>query len=260
MVNRLILILIMFCLTAVFAPISHCAENRDTLYQVSTLGALMKGDYDGEVDIESLERQGDFGIGTFDCLDGEMVVLDGEFYQVRFDGVTGLVKPGVKTPFAAVTFFDADKGIEISEKRDLAELSKAADSIIENKNIPYAIRVTGKFDYIKTRSVPRQEKPYRPLVEVTKDQSVFEMHDIEGTIVGFRVPEYMQGLNAAGHHLHFISSDKKSGGHLLGCVTDRVRIEVDDTRDFYMSLPETAGFSRLDLSDSQAKDIVKAEK
>ena len=236
------------------------AENRDTLYQVSTLGALMKGDYDGEVDMKSLKRHGDFGIGTFNCLDGEMVALDGRIYQVKYDGVAHPADNNMKTPFAAVTFFDADKGLDPAPGLDLGGLSKAIDGIIENKNIPYAVRVRGRFDHIKARSVPRQNRPYRPLAEVVKEQSVFELRDIEGTIVGFRVPEYMQGLNAAGYHLHFISADRKAGGHLLQCATGRIRIDIDDTSEFHMTLSENGEFSRLDLSGSQAKDIEEAEK
>lgn len=260
MFKRLILTVSMLCFAAAFAPYSFGEDNKDTLYQISTLSALMKGGYDGEADVRDLKSHGDFGLGTFNRLDGEMVVLDGKIYQVKYDGTVCPVENGVMTPFAAITFFGSDKGIDLNEKLDLAGLSKAIDAIIENKNIIYAVRIKGRFDYIKTRSVPRQERPYRPLVEVTKDQSVFEMRDVEGTIVGFRVPEYMQGLNAAGYHLHFISEDRKAGGHLLQCMTNRVRVDIDDTPEFYMSLPENEEFSGMDLSGNQSKEIAKAEK
>lgn len=64
----------------VCALLTGCTGNtpaQDTLYQVSTLDSLMQGVYDGELMLEELLQRGDFGIGTFDALDGEMVILDG---------------------------------------------------------------------------------------------------------------------------------------------------------------------------------------
>jgi len=235
-------------------------DSRDTLYQVSTLSALLAGDYDGDASIRTLKAHGDFGLGTFNSLDGEMVALGGRVYQVKYDGTVSLAGDRMKTPFAAMTFFDSDKSFESDKELDYGGLTTIIDGMIANKNIPYAVRVTGRFDYIKTRSVPAQKKPYKILTEVVKDQSVFEFRDIEGTIVGFRIPDYMGGLNAPGYHLHFISKDKKAGGHLLQCGTGRVTIDVDDTPELHMSLPEGGDFENLDLSRNRSDDIEKVEK
>ena len=48
--------------------------------------ALLDGIYDGEMTIGELLGKGNFGIGTFDALDGEMIILDGVCYQLRGDG------------------------------------------------------------------------------------------------------------------------------------------------------------------------------
>ena len=79
----------------------------------------------------------------------------------------------------------------------------------------YAVMIQGEFSYVKTRSVPAQEKPYPPLAEVTKNQPTFEFTDVTGTMVGFRCPPYVTGINVPGYHLHFLTDDRTAGGHLL---------------------------------------------
>ncbi|MCX5706282.1 MAG: acetolactate decarboxylase [Candidatus Omnitrophica bacterium] len=165
------------------------APDREIIYQVSIFSALMKGDYEGEIKLKNLKKQGDLGIGTFNALDGEMIELDSKFYQVKSDGKVYLAGDSAKTPFAAVTFFDVDRRVFLNQTLDFEGLTKFIDSFIPNKNILYAIKIEGKFEYVKARSVRRQEKPYLPLLEVVKAQSTFEFTNIDGTIVGFRLPK-----------------------------------------------------------------------
>src|SRR5438132_1663193 len=51
------------------------------MYQISTSTALVEGVYSGSILSSALLEHGDFGVGTFEGLDGEMVILDGEIYQ-----------------------------------------------------------------------------------------------------------------------------------------------------------------------------------
>ena len=74
------------------------------VYQTSTMLALLDGIYDGVISFEELKERGDFGIGTFDQLDGEMIAFDNEFYHLRSDGSAEKVEPEETTPFATVTF------------------------------------------------------------------------------------------------------------------------------------------------------------
>src|SRR4028118_424870 len=82
------------------------ARPHHTLFQTSTIDALLHGEYDGDVDFEELGGRGDFGLGTLEALDGEMVALDGGFYQVKADGRAYEIEPRARTPFAVVTFFE----------------------------------------------------------------------------------------------------------------------------------------------------------
>ncbi len=252
-------------LAAIFLSIAICGcsglqKNKDVLFQTSTIDALLAGVYDGHMTIKELKKHGDFGLGTFDGLDGEMVGLDGEFYQIKVDGTAYPVDDSMKTPFAAVTFFESDETLLLDKEMNYEELSRYLDGKLPTENIFYAVKIEGAFEYIKTRSVPRQNKPYPPLVEVVKDQSILQFYDVKGTIVGFRTPDYMKGINVPGYHLHFITADRRAGGHLLECRMQDVGIELDYTSQFYVVLPEGSEFSEADLSKERHKELERVEK
>ncbi len=236
------------------------AAAPGVLFQTSTLQALMNGIYDGDFSFGELKKHGDIGLGTFEALDGEMVALDGQFYQVKTDGKAYPVDLAQKTPFCEVTFFKAEKVLDLSDPLDLAQLEKRLLSQIPSGNFPYAIKIIGKFSYVKTRSVPRQEKPYPPLVEVAKRQAVFEFKDVDGIIVGFYHPNYLAGINVAGYHCHFLTADRKAGGHLLDCRIKQVRVELEQLEDFRLRLPGTAAFAQTDLGGDKKQEIEKVEK
>jgi acetolactate decarboxylase len=203
------------------------------------MNAIFHGVYDGEMTYKELRRHGDFGIGTFNGLDGELFGLDGKFYQMKADGLSYPVDGSMETPFAVVTFFEPDKSILLDKASDYNELQQYLDNVLPTKDIFYAIKIEGPFRYIKARSIPKQNKPYLPFDEVVKNQLTFEFHDVGGTIVGFRCPAYMEGINYPGYHLHFITKDRKAGGHLLECQMENVKVEIDYTSEFHMALPES---------------------
>ena len=211
------------------------------------LSVLSEGVYDGDVTFEDLKKHGDFGIGTLNGLDGEMVAVAGEFYQIRADGKAYPVEDSMETPFAVVTFFESDKAVSLDKALDYEQLKQYLDSMLPTKNIFYAIKVEGVFKYIKARSVPAQSKPYPSLDEALKEQTIFEFHDVTGTLVGFWCPAYVEGINVPGYHFHFITSDRQNGGHLLDCETENVKIEIDYTSDFFMMSLESDEFYELNL-------------
>ena len=240
---------------------SYVQKNNDVLFQTSTINALLNGVYDGDISFQELKQYGGFGLGTVNALDGEMIGLEGKFYQIKADGIAYPVDDSMKTPFAVVTFFEPDKSALLDESINKYEqLTGYLDNLLPTKNIFYAIKIEGVFEYIKTRSVPKQNKPYPPLVEAVKNQSTFEFHNVEGTMVGFRCPAYVEGVNVPGYHIHFITKDRKAGGHLLGCQMQNVTIEIDYTSDFYMVLPKSGEFYRVDLTNGKQKDLEKAER
>jgi len=231
-------LLMVTSLLVVISGCSHFPEDKDVLFQVSTMNAIFRADYDGEITYGELKQHGDFGIGTFDALDGELFALEGKFYRIKADGKAYPVDDSMKTPFAVVTFFEPDKSVLLDKASDYKQLQQYLDNLLPAKDIFYAIKIEGTFGYIKARNIPGQSKPYPQFSEVVKNQLIFEFHNVQGTMVGFWCPAYLEEINVPGYHFHFITKDNKMGGHLLECQMQDVKIEIDYTPEFHMALSE----------------------
>ncbi|OPY25278.1 MAG: Alpha-acetolactate decarboxylase [Methanocella sp. PtaU1.Bin125] len=225
----------------------EAAQERDTLYQVSTFNALSQGVYDGSETFGTLKAHGDAGLGTLEALDGELIGLDGQYYQAKADGTVVPVGDSATTPFAIATFFDEDRTVRVANLSSLAEYMASLNESMTNRNVMYAFKAQGHFDHVRARSVPAQPKPYPVLTEAVKGQAVFDYYDVNGTILGFWFPEYMSGVNVAGFHFHFISDDRQRGGHLLDCSADGLTTAIDETDRFYLALPPGDDFGRAEI-------------
>lgn len=236
------------------------AHQKAEVYQFSTISALLEGVYDGDITIAELLRHGDFGLGTFNHLDGEMVVLDGVCYRLRADGSAGRAAPTDGTPFAAVIRFHTDFEIAIQTHTGRTKLTEAIDRQIESANLIYAIRITGHFRELRTRTVMAQQPPYPPLTEATEEQAEKVFTDVSGTVVGFRTPDFEQGISVAGYHLHFLNSDRTSGGHILDFSLERGEVAVSGAAQLHLSLPTSGAFLDAQLSGPGLSErIRKAE-
>ncbi|HOO53399.1 MAG TPA: acetolactate decarboxylase [Methanothrix sp.] len=235
-------------------------QDREVLFQVSTIDALLLSVYDGILPVGDLKARGDFGIGTFDKLEGEMVVVDGVCYQVKVDGNAYVVPDDVTTPFATVTFFDPDETVTVEKADNMTELGDILERSFPSENVFYAVRIDGTFPYVKTRSVPAQEKPYPLLVDAVANQTVFEFEDASGTVVGFWSPEFVDGINVPGYHLHFITDDRKAGGHILDLRVEGAEVDLDLTPNIFMALPTAGDFFSVDLTGDLSSDLEKVEK
>lgn len=238
-----------------------CATpQKNTLTQISTIDALLAGAYDGQISSGDLLHYGDFGLGTFDRLDGEMIVLGGTVYQAKSDGKIYTPAPSLSVPFAAVCRFSPDRTFPL-DATGYDALCRRVDEAVANPNTFCAVQVRGSFKKVKFRSVPAQAKPYPPLAKAAKNQSVFELQDVSGTIVGFRCPPFVKGVNVPGYHLHFITDDLTRGGHLLDMEMAHGSCLLDVCNRFLMILPENAvQMQSLDLSIDRSKELGKVEK
>jgi acetolactate decarboxylase len=260
-INRiLILILAIFLLQSCSSSTKQSGELDNAITQVATIDALLAGVYDGHITLEKMLEYGDFGLGTFDKLDGEMLVLDKIVYQIKADGKVYIPNDTLKTPFAAVSNFDAAVEYSLNTDIDLDSLKGYLDKQISNRNQFFGIKITGTFKYMKTRSVPAQEKPYPKLADVVPHQSIFDMEYIAGTIVGYFCPDFVEGINVPGYHLHFISNDFSQGGHILGLTTNDGIIELDSYNEFSLILPENNNdFNNTDLNEDRTDDLDDVE-
>lgn len=240
--------LLFFLLLAGAAGHNHIGN---VLYQVSTIAALTGGALDGEVSFRELGARGDFGLGTFDALDGEMIELNHQFFRVGADGSVHKVKLSEKTPFAMAVFFDPERSFSAPEGLDYKGLRALLEKNLGSKNIFYAIKIQGTFKNAKVRSVHKQAPPYPGLNEAVKNQAVFEYGDVPGTLVGFYCPQIAQGVNSPGFHFHFLSQDQKKGGHLLELNSGPMKIFIDPITGFFLKLPRDQEFLPQDIESGK---------
>ena len=215
----------------------YLAMPVHTLFQVSISGALVAGVYDREVSVKSILEHGDFGLGTFANLDGEMVVLDGRVYQIQGTGRVSEAAPDAGTPFAVVTQFSPQIDVETEPVASSGELEGCCDKYRNSGNIFYAIRLDGHFSRIRTRAV-NPPQPGTRLVDAAKAQSEFSFSDIDGTLIGLWSPGFSSAFSIAGYHFHFLSKDRLHGGHLLDVEAGPLRLKVEALTDFHLALPE----------------------
>lgn len=230
-----------FCLQLVFAccPPVH-ADGSSVLFQTGNGNALLAGVYDGSTTCAELLKHGDLGIGTFDGFDGEMVISGDTVYQIRADGSVHVMPPQATTPFAMATFFQTDQHLTLTNVTSRKDFLQRLQQKLPGKNLFYAIKVTGFFEHIKTRSIPKQQKPYPPLAEMVKTQPEFEYDHVEGSIMDFYCPEMTKSIAVPGFHFHFLSKDKNGGGHLLELQAKTLQVELDTISRMYLVLPTDA--------------------
>ncbi len=237
----------------------HAERDPHVLFQASTIGALLEGSFEGDVTFAELAQHGDLGLGTLNHLDGEMVAIDGRFYRADLEGNLTEVPSGKRTPFAVVVGFRPEIEFDLEGSLDHDRLLAEIDRRIPADAASCAVRIDGRFESVKARSVPRQEPPYRPLTEVVSDQHVFELPDLDGTMLGFRFPEYAEGIEVAGWHLHVISEDRRRGGHVLDSRVEAVHVQLDPSSELHVELPPDIDLTDADVAKSTHEAIDRVE-
>ena len=231
-------------------------HHAGELYQTSLMTALLEGVYEGDVTYGELHKHGNFGVGTFNDLDGEMVGLDGVFYQLRSDGSVTVVEADQKTPFAVVTNFEPEESFQIAEEIQKPGLLAKIAEVVDANHFA-AVRLDGSFKEVRMRTVKRQHRPFPPLNEATAHQDVTKLSNVSGTLAGFWTPAYAQGIGVAGLHLHFLREDKQAGGHALDFTLQRGMLQVETLSGLHVELPDTRQFRNADLADAALDKKIK---
>lgn len=234
-------------------------STRPPVYISAPINALLEGLYRQDTTIADLKRHGDLGLGTFNDLDGELVLIDGTAYRLRPDGDATIVEDDVLTPFAIVTFFEGDVGERLAGSRPWAELEHQLVELVPSPNILYSFRIEGVFDYVRARSVQRQDN-YKPLAETISTQTIFEFENIEGSVVGFWTPDFLGSVHVPGFHFHFLSADRRRGGHLLAMDARDIDVRIQHAARVDLGLPMTLDFMTASFTRDLASDIQKVER
>jgi acetolactate decarboxylase len=237
----------------------HPHKPANTVYLSSPVNALVHGLYEENIHLSAVRAHGDFGLGTFDDLDGEMVMLNGRIFQIASDGQVKEVAGDAKTPFATVTFFNPTIHDEVTSELAHLAFEDRVMRLLPSPNLFYAIRIEGEFSHLQTRSVPKQAN-YHPFIDVAHQQTLFEFGHTRGTLAGFFTPQFMSSLSVPGLHLHFLSADHLQGGHVLRCTPTKVSIAIQPLYEVSLSLPKTADFLHSDLSADVTNALKVVEK
>lgn len=234
-------------------------KTKNYIYQHGTLGGLMQDLMEGTEKISTLSNYGDFGLGTLEGSNGEVIFLDGVIYHADQTGAIHQLSGEELTPYAAVTHFESDLQFPSSAITDDELKAEILNKI--SHNLFAAIKIAGTFKHMHVRIAPKQVKPYPRFVEIARNQPEFSAAEISGTIVGFFTPKLFHGAAAAGFHLHFISDDHKFGGHVLDFKLTKGQVDVMELAEFRQHFPtESPEYlaNEIKLADI-TKDIEEAE-
>ncbi|MFT4038333.1 MAG: acetolactate decarboxylase [Thermomicrobiales bacterium] len=232
--------------------------EHPTLFQVSNTTALTEGVFDGAVSVLTLKEHGDFGLGTFDGLDGEMIVLDGVVYRADHTGAITTAPDSALAPFAVITEFPETPQFSLAQAASFADLTAQLDARRASDNLFYAVRITGHFARIKARSIARQPEGVT-LVEAAAHQSEFTFTDVDATLVSFWTPAYARTINVAGWHLHALTAGHQHGGHVLDLAGADLQAQLAELADVRLTIPETPEFLEADLTEDVSDKLAAAE-
>jgi acetolactate decarboxylase len=220
----------------------------------------MAGLYDGNASCSDVIKPGtSIGLGTFDHLDGEMIVTDGKVYAARQSGKVEQLTE-CSTPFATVASFGPDVKTDHLKSLDLAQIESTVDARIPSLNTPVLIKVHGDFAAVTLRVAPRQERPYPKLTEAVKKQPIFDRARVAGTMVGFRMPSYVSGINVPGYHFHFISDDHTFAGHVFSLKLIKGTVNIEAARGLELGVPTDHAFTHTNLAPVSDADVTKVER
>lgn len=236
-------------------------ENK--MYQVSTLQALALGYSRAVINVEELIHNGDTGLGTFEDVNGEMIVMDGHCYRADHSGCVTEVDTTTGVPFAAVAKLNGEQKFEMEHMSDIESIRTELTRKIEERfglNSMHIVRIDGEFEKVDARS----EAPYRShhisLKEILgKTQEAFVFENIRGSLVGVYFPDYMDGINMPGWHLHFLSEDRLKGGHVFDVSLLKGKAKVDKITNIYINLPKEAAFDTYSLKQDLHDEIKSVE-
>jgi acetolactate decarboxylase len=240
---------------------NNMSVDKPQLFQYGVANAFIEGLYEGELSIDQLKQHGNFGIGAPNRIDGELTIADGKAYQSNAKGQTIEAPEALMTPFAFVTTFRADSIISLSDIKDIKDLFARIEKVLRNPNAIYALRVRGVFSSIRTRAFPPVlNKPFKPLAQLLDQQQFFDLKETDGDMIGFYIPGYLSGINIVGLHFHFLSKDRKSGGHVVGVQAKELIMEITELKEFRLLPPESDDFKNHPFNGVNSANLQKIEK
>lgn len=233
------------------------------MFQVSTLQALALGYSRPVITVGELLTQGDTGLGTFEDVDGEMILLDGTCYRATENGAVFVAEPDKGVPFASVCRMARSRIFPLGKTASIDELKQTLNNAVEEDfglNSMHVVRIDGYFEQLSARSESALRSQHVTLKEVLKKtQKDYAFSGVEGSLVCVYYPDYMDGINAPGWHFHFISGDRRRGGHVFElCLREGVAA-LDKISRIEIRLPSEPAFDTYALKNASEEEIKQVE-
>ena len=233
------------------------------MYQVSTLQALMLGYSRSVVTVAELLEHGDTGLGTFEDVDGEMIVIDGTCYRATENGAVVVAEPDKGVPFSAVCNMQGNRTFDLGAFESIDALKSQLNILVEEDfglNSMHVARIDGEFSFVDARSESAYKSMHVTLKEVLeRTQKAFCFEDTKGSLICVYFPDFMDGINAAGWHLHFVSDDRKFGGHVFDIAMIRGKVTLDQINALELRLPDEPVFDTYALKGASGDEIKQVE-
>ncbi|SIO26847.1 acetolactate decarboxylase [Singulisphaera sp. GP187] len=218
-----------------------------TLWQYMISTAFRRGHYDGVVTIRELKKRGDHGLGEYAALDGELIVVDGEFYRARSDGTIQTAVDDDPLCFAQVATLGAAEEFAAPDGLTLQNVATSFAASQRTRNTFYLITIEGDFETVTTTVFPPQQKPYPPLAEANAQAVKFRFKLETGKLVGFFSPTYMRDVGVPGYHLHFLNDQRTGGGHVTSFELRSGRVSLQPIDRFSLVISQDEDFLHADL-------------
>lgn len=236
---------------------------QNKMYQVSTLQALALGYSKAVISVGELLQEGDTGLGTFEDVNGEMILMDGHCYRADQDGNVTEIPHETGVPFSAVAKFCGEQEFLLKDILDFTSLRTELTRKIEERfglNSMHVVRIDGVFEKVDARSEAPYKSHHVTLKEVLgMTQKTFIFENIRGSLVGVYFPDYMDGINMPGWHLHFLSEDRSKGGHVFDVSVQEGIAKVDKITNIFINLPKEAAFDTYSLKQDLQAEIKSIE-
>ena len=234
--------------------------HQHELFQTSTIEALLGGAFDGDVSLSEILEHGDLGLGTLNGLDGELIVVDGQAWKANPDCTLIRAPASSRTPYAVVVPFSPGPTIALRGPLQYGDLGRAVGHRLEGMTRPIAVRIDGRFERVRVRSVPKQRRPYPQLAEALAQQRISDLLNVSGTLVGFGFPDALDGIEMIGWHLHFATKDRTRGGHVLGFALRDGVAHLDDLTELHIELPPAVDVHHQAVLDQDALRRLETER
>lgn len=204
------------------------------------------GYYAALIRVGDAKAHGNFGVGEFENLRGELFAMDNEFYELRADGTAHLAADGDWLNVTFLTFFEPEETLRVESPLSFKvdgtpterDLSVWLSSQLPSPDSFYSMSVVGDFENVVVSAIPEQSRPYLPFSEARKLRQEHVVEKQPGRMVAYFTPNYLGCVGVPGLHFHFLNDARTKGGHVERFTVNKAVIRVQRITRLDLGFPE----------------------